>query len=79
MAAVLAAMGTIAAGIFGIFVLAVLSTFLGGVSFWVIGGVFEYIPELIQKVAPHEYTNFQVGAIIGFFTSVISSMFYRGD
>ena len=79
MTALIAAIGTIAMGILGIFFLCLLSTFLGGVSFWIIGGVFEYIPEFIQIHTGFDYTNFETGALIGFFTSVVRSMFYRGD
>ncbi len=71
--------GAVVAGVMGIFTLNLVSTFFGGVSLWIIGGVFEYIPDLIREYTYLEMTNFQLGATIGFSTSIVRSMFYRSD
>lgn len=73
------AIAVVAGGIVSIFFLTLLSTFFGGMSLWIIGGVFDYIPDLIREHTRTDFSNFQLGAIIGFITSVIRSMFDRGD
>lgn len=50
-----------------------LSTFIGGVSGWVVGLVFPVVIETLNKLAGTQLTSFEVGAVLGFFGSAFRS------
>ena len=63
--------GVAIAGVLFIAMLA--STFFGGVAGWVVGLVFPFVIETLNKVAGTQLTAFEVGAVLGFFGSAFKS------
>jgi hypothetical protein len=61
-------------GVLMVFIMVILSTFLGGVSGWVVGGVFPYVTDTVRAVVGVELTNFQLGATLGFFGGFFRSV-----
>ena len=49
------------------------STFFGGVAGWVVGLVFPFVIDTLNKLAGTQLTGFEVGAVLGFFGSAFKS------
>lgn len=54
----------------------ILGALMGGISGWVIGGVFPYVFDAFRELSSLEMTNFQLGATLGVFGSAFRSHNY---
>jgi len=68
----LLAIGAIGVAVVLFFVI-ILSTLLGGVAGWVVGGVFPFVTDTIRGLSGLTLTNFEIGAVLGFVGGFIRS------
>ena len=63
-----------ASAAFTVFIAICIGTFFGGVSVWVIGYVFPYVPDTIREISGFTLTDFQLGAVMGFVAGYIRNI-----
>lgn len=56
-----------------LFLAFILSTVLGGIAGWVVGGVFPYVTDTIRELAGVSLTDFQLGATLGFLSGFLKT------
>jgi len=66
--------GVAIVGLIFVFLAMIVSTFLGGVSGWIVGAWFPYVTDTLRELAGVNLTDFQLGATLGFFGSAFRSV-----